>query len=84
VTSIVLGGLLDIGKDVECQVRGSNQRQTMDHGYVNFCWRMPNINLQKVKDEEKVEGPRWMECGSIIFLKNFDFFYFNLIFFGCF
>ena len=29
-----VGGLLDFGKDVECQVRGSNQRQTMDHGYV--------------------------------------------------
>jgi hypothetical protein len=27
-----------------------------------------HINLQKVKDEEKVEGPPWMECGSVIFL----------------
>jgi hypothetical protein len=43
-------------------------------------WTMVTSTL----DEEKVEGPRWMECGSIIFLKNFDFFYFNLIFFGCF
>ena len=29
-------------------------------------------------DEEKVEGPRWMECGSIIFLKILIFlFQFN-------